>query len=122
MATKQIITDDLGDDGEATTIEFGYKGVNYLIDLNAENAKDFDLEMERYVKNGRIRASRSANRRPAQESQAIREWAAANGHEVAPKGRIPQAVLTAYTAARLAADPAPVAAEAPAKTGRKKGA
>lgn len=117
MATKQIITDDLGGEGEATTVEFAYKGVKYLIDLNAENAEDFDLEMKQYIENGRIKGGTST-RRPAEESNAIREWAAQNGYTVAPKGRIPQAVLDAYAVGVPAVDEAPVAEKAPAKSGR----
>lgn len=40
--------------------------------------------------------------RPAvdrEQSQAIREWANANGHTVAGRGRIPAAVVDAYNAA-----------------------
>lgn len=32
-------------------------------------------------------------------AQAIREWAAANGHTVSPRGRIPAAIAEAYDAA-----------------------
>lgn len=116
MATKQIITDDLGGEGEATTIEFAFKGVKYLIDLNAENAEDFAEEMKQYIENGRVKGGTST-RRPVDESNAIRTWAAENGFEVAPKGRIPQAVLTAYEGAQAPAE-APVAESAPAKSGR----
>lgn len=120
MASKTILTDDLGGEGTATTVEFSYKGVNYTIDLNEENAHDFDLEMKQYIENGRVRTRGTASRRPAEESNAIREWATVNGYTVAPKGRIPQAVLDAYAVGVPAADEAPVAAEAPAKSGRTK--
>lgn len=33
-------------------------------------------------------------------NKAIREWAAANGHAVSPRGRIPAKVIDAYDAAR----------------------
>lgn len=118
MASKTILTDDLGGTGEATTIEFAFQGVKYTIDLNAENAEDFALEMKQYIEAGRVKGGAST-RRPVEESNAIREWAAQNGFEVAPKGRIPQAVLTAYEGAQAPSE-APVAEPAPAKSGRTK--
>ncbi len=48
-------------------------------------------------------AERPAGRRPdpnrREQLAAIRTWAAANGHTVAPLGRIPQTVVDAYAAA-----------------------
>lgn len=117
MATKQIITDDLGGTGEATTIEFAFKGTKYLIDLNAENLDDFEHEMKQYIEAGRVKGGTSS-RRPAEESNAIRAWAAENGVTVAPKGRIPNSVLEAYEASAQGAPEAPVAVEEPAKSGR----
>lgn len=118
MASKTILTDDLGGEGEATTIEFAFKGTKYLIDLNAENLDDFEHEMKQYIEAARVKGGTST-RRPVEESSAIRTWAAENGFEVAPKGRIPQAVLTAYEGAQAPAE-APVAEATPAKSGRGK--
>lgn len=118
MASKTILTDDLGGNGEATTVEFAFKGIKYTIDLNAENLNDFEEEMKQYIENGRVKGGSTSTRRPVEESNAIRAWAEANGFTVAPKGRIPQAVLDAYEASAHPAEEAPVAAEAPAKSGR----
>lgn len=120
MASKTILTDDLGGEGAATTVEFAFKGVKYTIDLNAENLNDFELELKQYIENGRVKGGTST-RRPVEESNAIRAWAEVNGYTVAPKGRIPQAVLDAYEAGVQPADEAPVAAQTPAKSGRKVG-
>lgn len=116
MASKTILTDDLGGEGAATTVEFAFKGVKYTIDLNDENLHDFELELKQYIENGRVKGGTST-RRPVEESNAIRSWAAENGFEVAPKGRIPQAVLVAYESAQAPSE-APVAETTPAKSGR----
>lgn len=117
MASKTILTDDLGGGGEATTIEFGFKGTKYLIDLNAENLDDFEHEMKQYIEAARIKGGTST-RRPVEESNAIRAWAAEHGVTVAPKGRIPNSVLEAYEASAQGTSGAPVADKAPAKSGR----
>lgn len=115
MASKTILTDDLGGEGAATTVEFAFKGVKYTIDLNDENLHDFELELKQYIDNGRVKGGTST-RRPVEESNAIRTWAAENGFEVAPKGRIPQAVLVAYEGAQAPSEaPEPVAEKTPAK-------
>jgi nucleoid-associated protein Lsr2 len=112
---KQVITklvDDL-DGGEADrTIEFSLDGVNYTIDLSERNAgklrKALDPYLEAGTRIGRSYVSgRSSRATPStahtsdrQRNQAIREWAAENGHEVSERGRIPSTVVEAYAAAR----------------------
>ncbi|WP_347812773.1 histone-like nucleoid-structuring protein Lsr2 [Curtobacterium sp. PhB146] len=45
------------------------------------------------------RGSGTTQRSNPDELAKIREWAAANGHDVAPRGRTSQAVKDAYNAA-----------------------
>jgi hypothetical protein len=111
---KQIITrltDDLDGSDADRTVEFGLDGVNYTIDLSEKNAGKLRKVLDPYLTAG-ARVGRSAlDRRPArgarapahrndrQKNQAIRDWAAKNGHDVSERGRIPSAVVEAYEAA-----------------------
>lgn len=108
MAKKvqTILVSDLSgaevtDSGE--TIQFGYRGVDYSIDLTDREAQGFDKAIAKYVENATKVSGRRSARKPTLSSkadpQSIREWARANGHEVSDRGRVPQKVQGAYTAA-----------------------
>lgn len=112
MAQKIITTlvDDLtGEaiaDGSGKTVQFGLDGSTYEIDLTDENADKLREVFADYVAaarktNGRSTRPRtsSSGRTDPDELAKIREWAAANGHEVAARGRISQTVRDAYAAA-----------------------
>lgn len=92
----------LGDDGE--TVEFGFEGRNYQIDLTEENAQKFREFMEVYVENGtRITARKTGGGRSSQKTstvnnKAVREWARAEGYEISDRGRIPAEIIEAYRA------------------------
>ena len=112
---KQIITkltDDLDGTDADRTVEFGLDGVNYTIDLSEKNAGKLRKALDPYLsvstrigrggverRPGRgVRAAGSGSNRD--RNQAIREWAAKNGHEVSERGRISSAVVEAYDGAR----------------------
>lgn len=90
---------------EAVTVKLTYDGKAYELDLSEENARKLDEAIAPFLANvspvgGRAsvnRASRGAKRR---DLDAVRTWAKANGHEVAPRGRVAQSVLDAYDAAQ----------------------
>lgn len=108
---KQIITlltDDLDGAEADRTVEFGLDGVSYSIDLSEKNAGKLQKILEPYlsagtrISRGRV-DSRSARQVPAASSrsnrdqnQAIRDWAAKNGHEVSERGRIPNSIVEAF--------------------------
>lgn len=109
MAQRVQITleDDL-DGGEAVeTVTFGLDGVTYEIDLNEKNAAGLRDALAAYVGVGRrvsgrkTSRTRSASSSPGKSDELakIREWARANGHEVADRGRISQKVRDAYAKA-----------------------
>jgi hypothetical protein len=138
MAQKVLVelVDDLdgsvGDDIESVT--FGLDGVEYAIDLNEDNAERLREILGEFVEvarrtGGRIKRGTSAGgkklaprltvvptsvHRPKEVTQAIREWARANGHDVADRGRIPAAVLEEYDEAHK-----PAVADKPQRGGRK---
>lgn len=116
MAQQVLVQliDDL--DGTAShdveTVQFGLDGAAYEIDLSDSNAQQLRKTLAEYVGSARRtggRAQRGAGSRRAAradgEASRIREWAQANGVELAARGRIPGHVLESYRQAQ--ADPTP---------------
>jgi hypothetical protein len=111
MAKETItrFTDDLDGSGASTTVRFSFDGVGYEIDLSAGNAQSFQAAVEPYLIAGR-RVTRTARRSPARpvssaakvDLNAIREWASANGHAVAARGRIAATIVESFHAAQHA--------------------
>jgi len=92
----------LEEDGE--TISFALDGVEYTIDLNKKNARDFRKKIEPYVANatrvgGRKRRGSPPGVSGSPTSKEIREWAISAGYEVPARGRMPQSLVDEYTAA-----------------------
>lgn len=111
MAKTTIVqlTDDL-DGGQADkTVSFGLDGVNYEIDLSEDNAAVLHDAFAKYVGaarrvSGRAAAGRGRTTRTTVSSdpKTIRAWAAGNGIEVNPRGRIPADVVKRFEAANAA--------------------
>ena len=123
MAQRQVtvfIDDVTGDELESgESVNFALDGVEYQIDLSEEHADELRKAFAPYVLKGRRtggryargggsagRARRSADSASSgtgdgskRDTQAIREWAQANGHKVSDRGRIPASVVKAYEAA-----------------------
>ncbi|MEV7626869.1 Lsr2 family protein [Actinoplanes sp. NPDC089786] len=102
--TITVLTDDL-DGGDADrTVEFGFDGVTYTIDLSEKNAGKLRKVLEPYLavaaKAGRVVGRRGAagvsRASSRDDNQAIREWATKNGWAVSERGRIPSSVVEAY--------------------------
>lgn len=104
------VTGEVIEDGAGGTITFAFDGTSYEIDLSDDTAAKFRAAISDYVSAARkvsgSRGSRRASstsgtgRSSADELQRIRQWAAANGYEVAARGRISGAVREAYAAAQ----------------------
>jgi hypothetical protein len=114
MAQKVLVqlVDDL--DGTSSTdiatVTFGLDGVSYEIDLNEGNATNLREHLSEFitsarrtggrVKRGAATGGTTGSGRNREQTQAIREWAKKNGHEVSDRGRIPAAVISAFEAAQ----------------------
>lgn len=110
MAQKVLVqlVDDL--DGSTsdtvTTVQFGLDGVTYEIDLTDNNAEKLRVTLSDYVNSGRRtggrvrRGSRAGNGAANNDAGQIREWAQANGIELAARGRIPAHVAESYREAQ----------------------
>ncbi len=119
MAQKTIVqfTDDLDGSEASQTVEFGYQGKTYKLDLNDKNAAELEEALAPYIaaaqqagggsRGGGQRRGRQASA-PKQRSdgsrdydpKAVREWAQSQGLEVPARGRIPGKVLEQFTAAQ----------------------
>ncbi len=110
MAQKiQVLLVDDMDGGVATeTVSFGLDGGIYEIDLSSNNATMLRAALADYIAHARRPSkTRAAAARPArtparadrEQTQAIREWARKNGHNVNDRGRVPASVVEAYNSA-----------------------
>lgn len=116
MAQKVLVqlVDDLDgtSSNDISTVTFGLDGVTYEIDLNEDNANNLREHLAEYIASARRTGGRvkrggspvatSGSGRNREQTQAIREWAKKNGHEVSDRGRIPAAVIDAFEAAQAA--------------------
>jgi hypothetical protein len=112
MAQKiQVLLIDDVDGSEAEeTISFALDGNAYEIDLTSANAARLRdaiapwIGHARRASNGRAlpggRSGRSSARVDREQTQAIRDWARSNGHQVSDRGRIPAAIVEAYHSAQ----------------------
>lgn len=112
MAQKVSVqlVDDLDGSEAAETVTFGIDGVNYEIDLSNDNAERLRNSLSPYVggarKVGGARArrggrstGRAASSASSVDTNSVREWARANGYQVADRGRIRADVIAAYQSA-----------------------
>lgn len=105
---KRIVTvteyvDDITGDAAVESINFGFGGALYEIDLNTVNAAALRQIFQPYVDAGRrVNRARSSPRKPTPGPDliAVRAWARANGHEVADRGRIARSIVEEYYGSR----------------------
>ncbi|MFE7420011.1 Lsr2 family protein [Rhodococcus sp. NPDC057529] len=113
MARKVVVemVDDIdgtaiGEDGES--IHYAVDGVEYVIDLKDEHAKELRETFEYIDHSTRVggckhRTDRPGNatagKRPRGDTQKIRAWALEQGYELSTYGRIPTEVEQAFHAA-----------------------
>ncbi|WP_259678139.1 Lsr2 family protein [Arthrobacter oryzae] len=97
----QLIDDLTGADAEET-VRFSVDGVDYEIDLAAENAAGLRAALAPFIAHSRrVRSApgnRSARTAPSgrDQTQKIREWAKANGYSPSSRGRISEDIKKAY--------------------------
>ncbi len=115
MAQKVLVqlVDDLDgtSSNDIATVTFGLDGVTYEIDLNENNASNLRDHLAEFIASARRTGGRvkrggtptaGGSGRNREQTQAIREWAKKNGHDVSDRGRIPAAVIDAFETAQSA--------------------
>lgn len=105
MAQQTILelVDDL-DGGQADeTVAFALDGVEFVIDLSAENAARLRDTLAEFVGHARRTGGRrqrgkvtAAPENGKPDTQAVREWARSQGETVAERGRVPQALVVRF--------------------------
>lgn len=116
------ITTELVDDldgsiiaqGDGGTVSFSLDGKHYEIDLASANAAQLRDALAPFIAKARSASSaraaapaarstsgrKRASAGSSAETQAIREWAQANGYPVGDRGRIAAEIREAYAAAK----------------------
>ncbi|MDO4665699.1 MAG: Lsr2 family protein [Actinomycetaceae bacterium] len=100
LQTQTILVDDIDGSRAAETIQFGFEGVEYEIDLNTENAKNFVEAMTPWVTSARRVGGRQrpgalrVNKKTS--ARTVRKWAMKLGLEVPDRGRIPFEIWERY--------------------------
>lgn len=101
---KEILVtykDDLNgaeyDESTGETFAFTFDGENYEIDLSEKNAAAFRKAMDKYVKAARVVVRKSGSTGTSRDDLGqIRVWAREQGFEVSDRGRVSQAIQSAY--------------------------
>lgn len=112
MAKNTItsVSDDIDGTPDAETVNFGFQGVAYSIDLAQKNLDKLTKALAPFIANatrqrgttmsvvgGKGRAKAKAER--PYEISDLREWAGKNKVSVPQRGRIPASVVEQYLAA-----------------------
>jgi len=104
------LTGDVIPEDQVQVVHFGWNDVPYEIDLSKLGAAKLEKFLEPYVSaarrvhGGRGKAAKAGGsaRAPSGSGKSketlaqIREWAAANGHEVSARGRIAAPIIQAW--------------------------
>jgi hypothetical protein len=103
--TITILTDDLdgSESDDVQTIQFGFDGANYEIDLNPKNRTALEKALTPFLDKSRkagksistVQKARAASNRDY-EPKEVRSWAKANKVDVPDRGRIPQEVVDMF--------------------------
>ena len=99
------LVDDIDGGAAEETVSFSYQGVDYDIDLSANNATALRQTLAPYVEAGRrMTGQRSGSRRSAAakssaaktDPKAVREWATEQGKAVSSRGRVPASLVAEF--------------------------
>jgi hypothetical protein len=110
-----LLLDDVDGNEAAETVTFGLDGVEYEIDLSADNARAMREALTPWIGHarkatgGRVAASRSSAAAPRRSASSrstsgsnaseMRRWAREHGFQVSERGRISEQIREAYAAA-----------------------
>lgn len=113
MGTRVVEThyDDLDEStDDVRTVNLAVDGQSVEIDLSAKNFEKLLKALAPYLEAGRKTSAGTTTRRrrttttptaaKSSDTQAIREWAQANGQDVNSRGRIKKDIVDAYQAAQ----------------------
>ena len=93
------LVDDVDGSPAEESVNFALDGVNYVIDLSAENASKLRDALSLWVDHARRTGGRrTRGRRPTGDPTAneVRQWAKSQGYEVSERGRVSNEIREAY--------------------------
>lgn len=99
MARREITQyfDDLDgtllSDEEINVIRFSLDGTDYVLDLSADNARNFRELLQPYIE---VAREETPNVLQKADPADIRRWAQSKGMDVANRGKIPHEIMRAY--------------------------
>ncbi|MGP4993739.1 histone-like nucleoid-structuring protein Lsr2 [Glutamicibacter ardleyensis] len=99
MAQVITLVDDIdGNTDDVKSVRFLADGVEYQIDLGKKNRAELDQVVAKLIEAGakKVTGKAVAGSKSGVDTQAVREWANANGVEVNERGRLSSSVLEAY--------------------------
>src|SRR5690348_9167724 len=129
------MVDDLDGSEASQTVPFSLDGVTYEIDLSEDNASALRDELARYVAAARRIGGRkvrlatgqtlagpsgSGSGTDRERNRQIREWAQANGYDVAERGRLSSEIIAGFEADQAAQAELAEAKPARRRASRKK--
>lgn len=100
-----LLVDDVSGGDAAETVTFALDGVSYEIDLSEENATRLRDSLSEWTEKARrVGGRRRSGGRTRSggdsgsglDTQAVRNWAREQGHEVSDRGRISASITDAY--------------------------
>ncbi|CAB0572032.1 Lsr2 family protein [Corynebacterium diphtheriae] len=99
MARREITQyfDDIDNtpltEDQVHVVRFGVNGINYVLDLSADNAQKFEDALAPFVEKAhRAKVDESAHYDP----KTVRAWAQKHDYQVADRGKIPSTVIEAF--------------------------
>lgn len=107
MARRIVVdlVDDIDGEKAVETVSFGLDGTFYEIDLSVHNSVELRTTFQAYIAEARTVPDFPMSRRGARtrriltDQARMRRWARDNGWRIGDRGRLPSAVLDAYSAA-----------------------
>lgn len=112
MAMTDDLTGEEFDDDQGQTFFYAVQGTQYEIDLTTANVKEFEQLLAPYIAVSRkskgnaapkysgSKAAKASTSDKGYDVAELREWAAANGIEVAARGRIKQSTVDEFLASK----------------------
>ena len=97
--TRIVLIDDINGELGDETIKFGLDGIDYEIDLSAENAAKLREVIDPWIQAGRRVGGRrvaGTDTQKVSDASKIRAWAREQNMQVSEKGRISAKVRSAY--------------------------
>ena len=93
------LVDDVDGSPAEESVNFALDGVNYVIDLSAENASKLRDALSLWVDHARRtggRRTRGRRRTGGPTANEVRQWAKSQGYEVSERGRVSNEIREAY--------------------------